>query len=153
MNVIITSHAKARWVRTRDAQGRDTATQDGITFDCYPKLDYLFDLAFEVSRRGQDLVGIVRKTRLDAFPLGEVFPFNYQEIATRYGREILERDSMPVELVSAEALSTLRDMLKVRTDAEEIMDKMRKRAGAETDEELPADLVATALAYYGGQKQ
>src|SRR5690606_26555919 len=46
MNVIITSHAKPNWVRAKDAKGKDTVIQEGITFDCYGKLDYLFDLVF-----------------------------------------------------------------------------------------------------------
>jgi hypothetical protein len=148
MNVIVTSHAKARWVRTKDAQGRDTATQDGLTFDCYPKLDYLFDLAFEVTRRGQELVGVVRKTRVEGFPLGDIFPFNYSEVAKRYGRNVLERDSMPVELVSKEKLAELRLVLDPRKDAAEILEKMRSREGAECDEELSADLVAKAITAY-----
>jgi hypothetical protein len=148
MNVIVTSHAKARWVRAKDAQGRDTATQDGLTFDCYPKLDYLFDLAFEVTRRGQELIGVVRKTRVENFPLGEIFPFNYQEIAKRYGREVLERDSIPVVLTTREQLATLKALLDPRKDSADILEKMRAKVNAETDDELPADLVDKAIAYY-----
>ena len=150
MNVIVTSHAKARWVRAKDAMGRDTATQDGLTFDCYPKLDYLFDLAFEVTRRGQEVVGCVRKSRVESFPLGDVLPFNYDEIATRYGRDILESASVPVMLVTPERLAVLVSALDKLKNADEILEKMRARASAETNEELPADMVETAIAHYNG---
>lgn len=148
MNVIVTSHAKARWVRTKDAQGRDTATQEGITFDCYPKLDYLFDLAFEVQRRGEELVGIVRKTRCEGFPLGEVFPFCYDTVAEKYGRSVLEREAVPVVLASTDQISKLRMYLDALKDGESIMEKMLTKAGAGVPEELPADLVEKAIAHY-----
>ena len=44
MNVVLTSHAKPNWVRSTDSKGKDTAVQEGYTFDCYGRLDYLFDL-------------------------------------------------------------------------------------------------------------
>jgi hypothetical protein len=83
MNVIITSHAKGEW-----KNGAPTGTD---TFDCYARLDYLFDLVFQIQKRGKDRVGIVRKTRCIGFEEGEVFPFSYEEIADKYGREVLER--------------------------------------------------------------
>lgn len=151
MNVIITSHAKAKWVRSKDAQGKDTATQDGITFDCYPKLDYLFDLAFEVQRRGQELVGIVRKTRIDGFPLGDIVPFNYGEIATRYGREILERDAEPVALATAEQAAELARLLDARRDGDALREKMLKKADADSIAEMAQDAAAKMIEFLKGQ--
>lgn len=150
MNVIITSHAKARWVRSKDAQGKDTATQDGITFDCYPKLDYLFDLAFEVQRRGQELVGAVRKTRIEAFPLGEIMPFNYAEIAARYGKGILERDAEPVALATPDQAAELSRLLDARKDGETLRDKMLAKAGAETIEEMAAEAAQKMIDHLKG---
>lgn len=77
MNVIITSHAKNEY-------GKDLAVL-GQTFDCYKKLDYLFDLVFEIQKRGASRVGIVKKTRVEAFGDGEQFPFSYDDIANKYG--------------------------------------------------------------------
>ena len=92
MNVIITSHSKAEW-----KNGAPTGVN---TFDCYGKLDYLFDLVFEIQKRGKERVGIVRKTRCVGFEEGEVFPFSYDEIANRYGREVLERSASQEVLAS-----------------------------------------------------
>lgn len=150
MNVIVTSHAKARWVRSKDAQGKDTATQDGLTFDCYPKLDYLFDLAFEVSRRGQDLVGIVRKTRIEGFPLGEIIPFNYAEIAARYGRDILERGAEPVALASSGQVEELARLLDARKDGDLLRDKMLKKAEADSIAEMAADAAQKMIDHLKG---
>ena len=80
MNVIITSHAKNEY-------GKDLAVL-GQTFDCYKKLDYLFDLVFEVQKRGKERVGIVRKTRIEEFEEGENFTFSYDVILLRYTRTV-----------------------------------------------------------------
>ncbi len=59
MNVIITSHAKNEYGQNMSVLGQ--------TFDCYKKLDYLFDLVFEIQKRGKDRIGIVKKTRIEKF--------------------------------------------------------------------------------------
>ncbi len=52
MNVIITSHAKNEYGQNMSVLGQ--------TFDCYKKLDYLFDLVFEIQKRGKERVGIIK---------------------------------------------------------------------------------------------
>ena len=136
MNVIITSHAKAKWVRSKDARGKDTAVQEGVTFDCYDGLDYLFDLVFEVNKRGTERVGIVRKTRIESFPEGEVFPFGYDAIADRYGRELLERAAQAVPLATKEQTDELTGLVADKKDGEAWLAKVLDKAGAETVGEL-----------------
>ena len=147
MNVIITSHAKAQWSRAKDAKGRDTVVSEGITFDCYGRLDYLFDLVFEVQKRGQDRVGVVRKTRLESFPEGDVFPFSYDEISRRYGKDILERAAVAVTLATTEQVLQLKELLEKRTDADQLLGKWLDRAQAETVDEMTADQVSKCIAY------
>lgn len=137
MNVIITSHAKGEW-----KNGQPTGTD---TFDCYAKLDYLFDLCIYISKRGNERVGIVRKTRFAAFPEGETFPFTYDEIATRYGRDILERDAKPQELATPEQVAELGALLEPRKDAEELRTKWLDKAEAETFAELPRDVATKCI--------
>lgn len=146
MNVIITSHAKPNWVRAKDAKGKETVVQEGVTFDCYGRLDYLFDLVFEVQKRGASRVGIVRKTRLTAFPDGDTFDFTYAEIAARYGRDVLERDAQPVVLATPEQVETLTRLvgtLGIQADADKWLDK----AGAANFAELPADAAEKCINY------
>lgn len=129
MNVIITSHAKIVW--------GDGMKNLGNTYDCYAKLDYLFDLVFEISKRGKDRVGIVKKTRIETFVEGEVFPFSYDTIADKYGRDILERKAKTESLATPEQLSRIAylvDLLKIPT---EIIDKKLDKAQAEEVKELP----------------
>jgi DNA polymerase III delta prime subunit len=141
MNVIITSHAKPKWERTKDAKGKDTVVEAGTTFDCYGRLDYLFDLVFEIQKRGRDRVGVVRKTRIEGFPEGDVFPFSYEEVATRYGREILERSATPQVLASAEQVAELKGLLAATQVPTETIEKWMDKYKAESLEEMPAEPV------------
>lgn len=138
MNVIITSHAKPRWERAKDSKGKDTVIENGLTFDCYGRLDYLFDLVLEVGKRGKERVARVVKTRIEAFPEGDVFPFSYSEIAARYGKGILEKQPVPQELASAEMVAEIQRLIKAMHIPSETTDKWLDKAGAQTWKEMPA---------------
>lgn len=139
MNVIITSHAKILW--------GDGMTKLGNTFDCYAKLDYLFDLVFEIQKRGADRVGIVRKTRIEGLPEGEVFPFSYEEISKRYGAEVLERKSVAQALATPEQVEQLKSLLEVRTDGVTLLDKWLDKSDSASIEEMPAEVAAKCVEY------
>lgn len=137
MNVIITSHSKTEYGQNLSVLGQ--------TFDCYKKLDYLFDLVFEVQKRGKDRVGLIKKSRIESFPDTEHFPFSYDEIAKRYGREILERDAVAQELASEEQvkeLVRLIDLIKVPT---EVSQKWLDKASSEKWEEMPKDAIQKCI--------
>lgn len=153
MNVIITSHAKPLWIRSRDARGKETAVQEGMTYDCYGRLDYMFDLVIEIAKRGNERVGIVKKTRLAGFPEGEVFPFSYDEIARRYGRDILERDCVPVELASVEQVREIEALLSERTNGKDLADKWLKKADADNFSEMSAEAIVKCIAHLKGNPQ
>lgn len=151
MNVIITSHAKDNWVRSKDAKGKDIATTDGITFDCYPKLDYLFDLVFEIQLRGKDRVAIPRKTRLKSFPQDEAFKFSYDAIAERYGRDVLERNANSETLATVEQVAELDRLAKLINLPDEKREKWLAADQAETWSELPEHRAAACIAHMRGQ--
>jgi len=137
MNVILTSHAKQEW-----ANGAPTGKD---TFDAYSKLDYLFDLAIEVQKRGKERVGVVRKTRITGFEDGEVFPFSYDEIAQRYGREVLEKQAVPQMLATEEQIVVMQLLLGDRKDGMELQEKWLDKAGAETLAEMPAETMEKCI--------
>jgi len=128
MNVIITSHAKNEYGAGLSVLGQ--------TFDCYKKLDYLFDLVFEIQKRGKERVGIIKKSRIEMFPDHETFPFSYDEIANRYGREVLEKDAVAEKLASREQVSRLRMLIDLYKEPEEIVQKWLDKANAATLDEL-----------------
>jgi hypothetical protein len=143
MNIVITSHEKAKW--GKDVKGNPV--EIGRTFDTYAKLDYLFDLVLQVERRGDDRVATVTKTRIEAFPMDAVLPFNYVEISTRYGREILERDAVPVPLATPEQAKKLRGLLAEHDKGGELLAKWLDKSQSESIEEMPSDTVQACIDY------
>lgn len=144
MNVIVTSHQKNLY--------GDNMSVIGKTYDGPKGLDYMFDMVFEVQRRGKDRVGVVRKTRLEAFPEGETFPFSFDTIAEKYGRAVLERDAQPVQLITAANVAKLKELLDARKDGADLLDKWLTKAQAEEIEELPADVADKCIAFLGGKE-
>ncbi len=129
MNVIITSHAKNEY-------GQNLSVL-GSTFDCYKKIDYLMDLVFEISKRGKDRVGIIKKSRIESFPDTETFPFSYEEIAKRYGREVLERDAVAQELATEDQVKELLRLIDLIKVPVEIYQKWLDKSCSEKWEEMP----------------
>jgi len=137
MNVIITSHSKNEY-------GLNLAVL-GQTFDCYKKLDYLFDLVFEIQKRGNNRVGIVKKSRIESFPDGDTFPFSYEEISKRYGAEVLEREAAPQELASAEQVQEIKRLVELLSIPQESIDKWKSKASAEEWSEMPKDAIQKCI--------
>lgn len=137
MNVIITSHAKNEYGQNMSVLGQ--------TFDCYKKLDYLFDLVFEVQKRGKDRVGIVKKSRIESFPDTEHFPFSYDEIASRYGKEVLERDAVAQEFASEQQVTEIVRLIDLIKVPEEVYQKWLDKSNSEKWEEMPADALQKCI--------
>ena len=141
LNVIITAHSKNEY------HGTNMAVL-GQTFDCYKKLDYLFDLVFEIQKRGKDQrVGVIKKSRIEEFPDGETFPFSYAEIAQRYGAEVLERDAVAEVLASQEQVARLKYLVELYKEPQEIVQKWLDKANAESFEEFNAVIIDKLIKY------
>ena len=126
MNVIITSHAKAEYKMV----GKEL-TLLGNTFDCYKKMDYMFDLILEIQKRGKERVAMIKGTRLEGFHEDETFAFNYDEISSRYGKEILERDCVSVEMAKPEQIKEIKHLIDLLHITQETVDKMLKKEDVE----------------------
>lgn len=137
MNVIITSHAKNEYGQNMSVLGQ--------TFDCYKKLDYLFDLVFEIQKRGKDRVGLVKKSRIETFPDTEHFPFSYDEIAKRYGRDVLERDAIAQELADEAQVKELVRLIDLIKIPEEVSQKWLDKSSSEKWEEMPKDAIQKCI--------
>lgn len=143
MNVIITSHAKGEW-----KNGAPTGVD---TFDSYSKLDYLFDLVFCIQVRGKERVGIVRKTRCAGFTEAETFPFGYDTIADKYGREVLERKATVEVLATPEQVAKLTHLCDLLKFPQDTIDKWLDKAGAETWAEMPTDAAAKCIDFLNSE--
>jgi hypothetical protein len=131
MNVIITSHSKNEY-----GQGM---TVLGQTFDCYKKLDYLFDLVFEIQKRGKERVGIVKKTRIESFVDSETFPFSYAEISKRYGKNILEKESSIEVLASIEQVKEIKRLIGLLKIPEESYQKWLDKTSSNSFDEMKSE--------------
>lgn len=140
MNVIITAHAKDEW-KTVEKK----LVNIGSTYDCYKKFDHFFDLVIEVQKRGKERFGIVKKTRIDEFPDGETFKFSYDEIVSRYNKNILEKESLPEVLATAGQVSKIKHLTELLKISEEITNRWLLKANAENFEEMSSDKIQACI--------
>lgn len=148
MNVIITSHAKAQY----QMNGKEMILI-GQTFDCYKKMDYMFDLILEVQKRGKERVALVKGTRINGFKEDEVFPFSYEEMANRYGKEILEKDCEVQKLSDPEQLKELRRLIELLNVQQETIDKMLKKEEVEDFEYMSQEYIQKCIDHFKSKIQ
>ena len=137
MNIIITTHAKNEYIA-----GKSTNQQ---TFDAYKKLDYIFDLVIEIQKRNKKRYGIVKKSRIKSFEDLEIFEFSYDEVAKRYGREIIEKSAEKEILATSDQVESLDhyvDLLKVD---DKTTGKWLAKASASSFEEMETTKIQACI--------
>lgn len=127
MNVIMTSHAKAEY--------GDEMKKIGITFDGWKKLDYVFDLVLQLDRRGPKRFATVRKTRLEAFPDGDSFEWDYKEFIKRVG-DTIEQKAEAVALATAQQVTEINGLLEVVTMPDGTTGKWFTKANVDRFEDM-----------------
>jgi DNA polymerase III delta prime subunit len=137
MNVIITTHAKNEYGTNLSVLGQ--------TYDCYKKLDYIFDLVFEIQKRGTDRVGVVKKTRVKTFADNESFPFSYEDIAEKYGKDCLEKDAVAEVLASEEQINEINRLIELLKVDDETVKKWLKKAESDTFEEMNSNIIEKCI--------
>jgi len=137
MNVIITAHSKNEYGSGMEVVGQ--------TFDGYKKLDYLFDLVIEISKRGKDRIGVVRKSRIESLADLESFPFSYDVIAEKYGKEGIEKESQEEKLATKEQLSEILNLIEILKLDEEIVQKWLDKAKAASLEEMTEQSIGLCI--------
>lgn len=124
MNIILVCHSKIKWER----RGKDIIDA-GTTFDGYDKLEFILDLWINILRGGKTFE--VKKSRVLGLKQGDSYPLTYEAFAELYGKEVVERETVPVQLATAEEvdrLITLIDGLKVDVETQE---KWLKKLGVD----------------------
>lgn len=133
MNVFVVAYEQAKF------------GQEGVFVPNGPKdIAHFFDIVLHAQRRGESRVAVVSKSRSSAFAEGSTIPFNYEEIAARLKTE-LARNAEPIALASADQIESLTHLLSLRTDGDQIKDKMLKKAGADELTEISASMAAKAI--------
>lgn len=135
MNVIVTCHAKKLY--------GDGMKVIGETFDGWKKLDYIFDLVFELSKAGQGTAcqrrARVVKTRLEQFPDGSSFIWSYDALAERYGGDLMERAAEAIVFVTADQVAEIRRLLEVVKMGDDWLDKCMTKANVDDLTELTGE--------------
>jgi hypothetical protein len=139
MNVVITAHAKTEYGQN--------FSKLGYTFDGWRQLDYWFDLVIELGKKGKKRMAKVAKTRLEQFPDEDVFEWSYDAIKSRYGAEMLEKPAEAVQLARPEQVREVKDLLSIVRLPEGTTDKWFAKAGVDTWEDMPADVLAKCIEY------
>lgn len=141
MNVIVSSHQK-------DVYGTNFS-KIGVTFDSMKGDDYLFDLIFQIEKKGKDRIAKTVKERAEVgkakFP--EEFTWSYDNFCQYYGKEVIERKSTPMVMASKEQIEKLTTLLTVVRIDPETVEKWKNKADADTWDEFTGTQIQACIDY------
>jgi hypothetical protein len=135
MNVILVAHEKSEWGQDETGQ----RVEKGKMPDCYDKLIYSLDLAFQAQKRGPSRVSITRKSRLLGFPEGESFPLDFAAFSERYGKDIIEKAATPIVLATVGQVAEIERLVGLLKIEPETVEKWFEKANVEKFSEFTAD--------------
>ena len=138
MNVIITTHAKNEY--------GNNMSVIGLTYDCYKKLDYLFDLVLEIQKLGKVRTGVVRKSRIATFDEYEEFEFSYKVIAQKYGADVLEKNAEAEVLAVPAQIKEVARLIELLKIPAENIDKWYAKANCGSFEEMSSTHIDACIA-------
>jgi len=143
MAVIFICHGKDKW--SHDGKKME---RDGTTFDGYDKMEFDLDLWLEMQLIGKARQFVVKKTRIESFPLYSTFPATYEEFSRRYGVEIMEREAEPIVLASKEEVEKLKRLMLTVKMEDAALQKWYNKAGTTVIEEMSKDTVVKCIEFY-----
>ena len=104
MTVILIFNSKGKWLR----KGKELVS-DGTTFDGWDKMEYILDLWIEIMKGGKTFS--IRKSRIESLPQGGSMPLSYPAFADVYGKDIMEAETKPANLATAEQLVIVKELV------------------------------------------
>lgn len=151
MNAIIVAHERDLW--GKNDRGQQEVIGKG--FDAWDKLEYELDLVLRISQIGTGdsarRYANIGKSRLKAFPSGERFEWSYAAFAERYGKDVIEKEVVPVVLASAEEVGELNRLLSVVKTDPGIIEKWLTRAGADSFDEMSSEHIQACITHLKGK--
>lgn len=141
LNIIAISHQK-------DVYGSGFS-KIGTTFDSMKGDDYFFDLIFQIEKRGNDRICKTIKERAEIgkelFP--QEFVWSYENFCKFYGKEVIEKESTPILMATAEQVEKLEKLVKVLNLDQEIINKWHSRADTDSFSEMTADQLQKCIEF------
>jgi hypothetical protein len=132
MTVILICHQRDLW---------DGDKKIGVTFDAWDKLEHILDLALNIKKAGNTRTAYVTKTRIESFPDGEGFFWNYEEFAQRYGKEIIEGEVKQIILATPEQLEKMKQLLQSWKSPDDWEEKAFAKAKCDSWEEMESSKI------------
>lgn len=132
MNVIFVAHEKAEW----GVDQKGERSELGKIPDAYEKLIYELDLAMQVTKRGPKRTATVKKSRLLGFPEADTFDLEYPLFADRYGKDVIEKPSVPITAATPEQVAEINRLVELLKIETAVSDKWLEKANAETFSEF-----------------
>lgn len=144
MNVILICHSKTKWER-KTVNGKEQIIDAGSTFDGYDKLEYILDLWIEIQRGGKTF--IVKKSRVDSLRQGDSYPLSYDKFAELYGKEVIEKQSVPIVLATAEQVARLTALVEGLKVDQETQDKWLTKCGVDSFIDMSNEQISSLIAF------
>jgi hypothetical protein len=139
MNVVVTAHAKKEY--------GDNLRVLGQTFDGWRQLDYWFDLALELGKKGKKRFAKVVKTRVDSFPDEDIFEWSYEAVKKRYDIAMLEKQADIVTLATPDQVREIKELLNIVRLPEGTTDKWFDKSGVDVWEDMPATTIEKCIEF------
>ena len=141
MNVVVTAHAKVVY--------GDDMKKLGITFDGWKKLDYIFDLVLELRKQTPTKrYAKVVKTRIESFPDGETFEWNYDSLTERFSQVELERDVDVITTATAAQVKEIETLSEKLVDGSDAVTGFLRRAGVQQLLDLTEEQAQKVIDYF-----
>lgn len=140
LNVILICHSKQSWER----RGKDIINT-GTTFDGYDKLEYILDLAIEIQRGGKTFY--VKKSRITGLPQGDSFPLSYDKFSEIYGREVIEKEPVPIVLATSEQIERLKSLVEGLKVDQDTVDKWLVKCDVENFSEMSNEQISSLIVF------
>jgi hypothetical protein len=142
MNVIITAYSKYEYSPTMELLG--------LTFEGPKGLDNFVDLQLEIRKTTAiaPRKAFVKKTRFKKeFPDGDIFEFSYDEVARRYDKNILEKETKPIILASTDNVKELTRLIDGMNIQKSITEKWLKKYDCESFDEMEDEVVCKIISH------
>lgn len=139
MNVWLISHETTEWGLVNGER-----QEIGAKPDIHEKIIYDLDLTLQVRAHGNKRRdAIVYKSRLLSFPQGDQIILQengkdmcYEEIANRYGRDVIESDSTPINVATDQQVAQINKLFNILQYTQEQIDKKLSKANVDSIDEL-----------------
>lgn len=142
MTVILICHSKDKWIR----QGKEILSA-GTTFDGYDKLEYILDLWIEILTRGENAKFRVRKSRIESFQQNETYDLKYNKFAELYGEKILEKETIPLKIATAEQILRVNSLIETVKIDNETVEKWYAKASVDSFSEMSEEQISKVIEF------